>query len=167
MRVAKMILDKLDGVFHFEVVQAHCDIPCGIYDPHYAQLAAHTIIRMDMLIADLNKTPDMDIEAKNKLIRCVRVKEEHAERCEEEIETLWNDYFKPDHIKANPELPALIHDTIEAASKTRQSTKITDAQALLASVEKVAEIFWKTKNVKTKRVKSAYPTGEEIVMPQL
>ncbi len=166
MTALRRLLEKLDRTFGFTVAYAHCDIPCGIYDPHAAQVAAHTIVRMDMLIADLEKAP-MDIEARNKLIRCVKVKEEHAEKCENEIMTLWNDYFKPDHIKANPELSTLVYDTVQKASKARQSTKIADADALVESVEKVAEIFWKTKNVPTLRVKSFYPTERTFVYPKV
>ena len=163
--VGRSVLDRLDSVFGFEVAYAHCDIPCGIYDPHYAQLAAHTIIRMDMLIADLNKSGNMDVEARNKMIRCVRVKEEHAQRCEEEITTLWADYFKMEHFQADAELGPLIWNTLQIASKARQTTNIADAEALLANVEKVAEKFWKTKKIETKRAKSLYPTEREMVYP--
>ena len=164
--IARGFVAAADRIFKFGVVHAHCDIPCGIYDPHQAQLAAHTIIRMDMLIEELNKSSNTDIEAKNKMIRCVRVKEEHGEMCEEEIETLWGDYFKPDHYKKYPELQQLIWDTIQLASKTKQSTKISDAEALLANVEKIAEIFWATKGVGTVKAKSFYPTERTFIYPK-
>lgn len=163
--LGKSIMNGLDQIFHFEVAYAHCDIPCGIYDPHYAQLAAHTVIRMDMLIDELNKSGNMDVESRNKMIRCVRVKEKHAQKCEEEITTLWADYFKMEHFQADPELGPLIWNTLQTASKARQTTNIADAEALLANVEKVAEKFWKTKKIETKRVKSPYPTEREMVYP--
>jgi len=159
------ILKRLDNFLGFDVAYAHCDIPCGIYDPHMAQLAAHTVIRMDMLIADLQKADGADPETRNKMIRYTMVKEQHAELCKNEIRILWGDYFKPEHVQANPELHGLVWDTLKLASKARQSTKIADGETLLANVQKIAEIFWKTKNVQTKRVKSFYPSEHEMVYP--
>ncbi len=161
------ILGALDKLINFEVAYAHCDIPCGIYDPYAAQVAAHTVIRMDMLIDELNKSGNMDVEARNKMIRCVGVKEKHADACEDEIETLWADYFKPEHFKKFPELHQLIWDTVQLASKTKQGTKMEDAQALLAGIEKIAEIFWNTKNIETFRAKAPYPSESEMVYPKL
>jgi nickel superoxide dismutase len=165
--ILRKTLEALDKKVGFELAYAHCDIPCGIYDPHAAQLAAHTVIRMDMLIADLVKANDMSPEGRNKMIRCVRVKEKHADACEDEIETLWADYFKPDHFKSFPELHQLVWDTVQLASKTKQGVNIEDAKALLANVEAVAEIFWKTKNVETKKIPSFYPSGETMVYPKV
>ncbi len=158
-------MKALDNVFNFEVANAHCDIPCGIYDPHAAQMAAHTVIRMDMLIADLVKNPNMGPDERTKMVRYTNVKEQHAEICKHEIRVLWADYFKPEHAQANPELHGLVWDTLKLASKAKQGTSMADAEALLANIEKIAEIFWKTKNVQTKRVKSLYPSEHEMVYP--
>src|SRR5580658_2566622 len=98
--IVKSVLDTLDKKLHFTVAYAHCDVPCGIYDPHIAQMAAHTVIRMDMLIADSANVKGVpSAEERNKMIRCVAVKEQHAEICKHEIEVLWGDYFKPEHVK--------------------------------------------------------------------
>ena len=161
----KTILNFIDRFAHFSVAYAHCDIPCGIYDPHMAQMAAHTVIRMDMLIADLAKNPSMGVEERTKMIRYTSVKEQHAEICKNEIRVLWGDYFKPEHAQANPELHGLVWDTLKSASKARQSANIADAEMLLTNVQKIAEMFWKTKNVATKRVKSFYPSEHEFVYP--
>lgn len=163
--VANWILGSMDRIRPFAVAHAHCDIPCGIYDPHLAQVAAHTVIRMDMLIADAAKAGGTDIEARNKIARYIMIKEQHAELCKHEVRILWGDYFKPEHLQATPELHQLVWDVMKLASKAKQSTNIEDGKALLAAVEKVAEAFWKTKNVKTKRVKAFYPTEQEIVYP--
>ena len=40
----------LNRLFPAEEAHAHCDIPCGIYDPHLAQIGALTCIRMNQLI---------------------------------------------------------------------------------------------------------------------
>ncbi len=160
------ILVALDGIMNFKVVYAHCDIPCGIYDPHAAQVAAHTVYRMDMLIAELAKSGKMEVEDRSKFVRYNLVKEQHAEICKHEISVLWGDYFKLEHAKANPGLHELVWNTLKAASKAKQSVNVADADALLENVEKVAEIFWKTKSIPTVRVKAPYPTEKELVLPR-
>lgn len=165
MAILRSLLERLDKRFDFTVAYAHCDVPCGIYDPHAAQLAAHTVIRMDMLIADIMKAGGQTAEDRNKFIRCVKVKEEHAELLKHEVEVLWGDYFKPEHVQANPGLHELVWSTLKLASKAKQSTDLKTAEDLLANVELIAEYFWKTKNVSTKRVKSFYPSEHEMVYP--
>jgi nickel superoxide dismutase len=143
-----------------KTAHAHCDIPCGIYDPHQAQLAAHTIIRMTDLIA----------EHKNEIHETVRytsVKEEHAEMLKHEIRVIWGDYFKPEHAQKFPELHTLVWDIMKLGSKARQGVDKAVAEQLLEKVNRFAEIFWETKGVKTKKVKAPYPTGKDIVVPVL
>ena len=170
--LGRSILERIDGIAHFRTAYAHCDIPCGIYDPHQAQVAAHTVIRMVQLINDL-KVPTMEAKPEerqafvSKMQRYIAVKEQHAELCKSEIRILWGDYFKPDHTKDNPQLHDLIWKTLKSASKARQEIGMDAAKDLLNNVEQVAEMFWKTKGINTKRVKSFYPTNEEIVYPQI
>lgn len=146
---------------------AHCDIPCGIYDPHSAQVGAHTVIRMTKLIEDLHMEADT-IEAKkdfgHTLARCTQVKEEHGELVEKELGTLENDYFKEEHFKTYTDLRELIATAIKLSIKTRQTIDMTAAEELLEKVLKIAEIFYKTKNLEPVRVKSPYPTEREIVI---
>ena len=165
MEVLNNLVHRLDKVIKFPVAYAHCDIPCGIYDPYAAQVAAHTVIRMDMLIAEIGNAP-ASMEDRNKIIRCVKVKEEHAEMVKHEIAVIWGDYMKPEHAAANPGLSELVWNTLKLAGKAKQSTNIKDADALLESVQKFAEAFWKTKNIQTERVKSFYPTERTIVYPK-
>ena len=80
---------------------------------------------------------------------------------------LWGDYFKPEHATANPELHGLVWNTLKAASKAKQSVNIADADVLLESVYKIAEIFWKTKNMQSVRVKAPYPTEKDLVVPEM
>ena len=79
------------------VVSAHCDIPCGIYDPHGAVLAAQTVAKMVELIGALDGSSPAD---RNKFVRCVAVKEQHAELVKHEVQVIWSDYFKPEHLAA-------------------------------------------------------------------
>ncbi len=142
---------------------AHCDIPCGIYDPHAAQVAAHTVVRMNALIADLAKD---DMEAYgSKLGRYVLAKEEHAELVKKEIRILWGDYFRPEHVEQYPNLHNLVFTAMKQASAARQNVSMDAAQSLLASVQEIAEIFWKTKGAEVRRAPSRQTSGGEIVYP--
>lgn len=164
----RTVIRQLDGIFGFTVAYAHCDVPCGIYDPHAAQVAAHTVVRMDMLIADVtaNAKGAPSAEDRNKFSRYVLVKEQHAEIVKHEVQVLWSDYFKVEN--APKELHDLVWSTLKLASKAKQSTDIKTAEDLLESVQKVAEAFWASKKVQTVRVKSFYPTEERtIVYPKV
>jgi len=86
------ILSKLDEKYHFEQAQAHCDIPCGIYDPSSAQIAALTVVRMMDLMADLAKGESKNnVDFHNSMDRYITVKEEHAEKAKQEIRIIWGD----------------------------------------------------------------------------
>ncbi len=157
---------KVLNILNVQNVYAHCDIPCGIYDPHLALVAAHTVLRMDMLIQDLSKNAKDNLDYNHKLSRYSDVKEKHAELCKQEVRIIWGDYFKPEHLQKFPEIHELVWNVMKTASKARQSTDINDAKALLESVNKFTEIFWKTKGVDSIRVKAPYPTEAEMVVPK-
>jgi nickel superoxide dismutase len=159
------IVKKIDSLFHFEEAKAHCDIPCGIYDPITAQIAALTVIRMIDLADELEKEKPKNLESQNSLARYVAVKEEHAEKCKHEIRVIWGDYFKPEHIQKYPELTSLTNEIMHHGSKAKQSMKRDEALQLLKSVNRFAQIFWETKDVNTKMVKAPYEPGEQIVVP--
>ena len=168
---ARTLLDRLsDAVHPPRAVFAHCDIPCGIYDPHEAQIAALTTIRMDQLIGEL-AAPAMDAKPEDraayvsKLSRYTTVKEQHAERVKHEVRVIWADYFTADHAKQFPHLHELTVKILKQASKVRQGTHLADAQELLASVQEFAELFWKTKGATTKRQPSLQKSGGELVVP--
>jgi nickel superoxide dismutase len=141
---------------------AHCDIPCGIYDPHQAQLAAHTVIRMTQLLLGVKR--EDETKAEHDVARITHVKEEHSSAIEEELETLRNDYFKKEHYEEYPNLNELFSKVLKSVSKARQNIDITAAEETLSGVLEIAEIFYKTKGVTPIRVKSIYPTGGEIVV---
>jgi nickel superoxide dismutase len=162
------MLETLDRVFAFERARAHCDIPCGIYDPHQAQIAALTVIRMVDLMEDLAKAPQKEnLEFHNTLSRYIAVKEEHAELCKREIRVIWGDYFKAEQLAKFPEVPELVHKIMQLGSQARQSTNRGTALELLSTVNRFAEIFWETKGIATKRVKAPYKPSEEVAYPVL
>ena len=124
------------------IAHAHCDIPCGIYDPHEAEIAARTVARMVELINGLEGD---DTEARNKFSRCVRVKDEHAEKVKHEVQVIWSDYFKPEHLTAYPDLHTKVWNVLKLASKTKQSVDADAAAQLEAAVKEFSDIFWATK----------------------
>lgn len=163
------VLRFIDKLFPPQVAYAHCDVPCGIYDPHEAQMAAHTIIRMTSLINELKATSDNpEFDERKKIIsqiaRLTKVKEDHAELLKQQVRVIWGDYFKPEHIEKNKDLHDLVFKIMKQASKVRQEVNLEEAKALLESVQKFAEIFWETKERKSVRVKSGYPTEGEIIL---
>ena len=126
------------------IAYAHCDIPCGIYDPAGAQQAARTVARMVELIGQID--PDSTAVAdQNKFIRCVTVKEQHAELVKREVQVIWSDYFKPEHLAAAPDLHTKVWNLLKLAGKNKQSIDAEAAAQLEAAVKEFADIFWATK----------------------
>lgn len=162
------LLSAIDRVVHFERAKAHCDIPCGIYDPHLAQVAALTVIRMIDLMAEKAAGSKEDVvEFHNSMARYIAVKEEHAELCKREVRVIWGDYLKKEHMEKYPELAGLVHSIMQMGSKCRQSASRETALQLLSAINRFAEIYWETKGIATKRVKAPYKPGEEITYPIL
>lgn len=135
---------------------AHCDIPCGIYEPTPMQIAAHTVLRMMQLFEEQKS----DVHS---VVRIVHVKEDHGALVEKEIGTLKNDYFKPEHFKEFPELKDLMKDAIQLSAKTRQKVDIEMASELIEKTLQISEIFYKTKGFEPVRVPSGFPSGGELV----
>ena len=161
----------LDRVSPAPIAHAHCDIPCGIYDPHHAQLAAHTVVRMVDLINQLEKpgpsaTAEQRQEYTNKLTRYIATKEQHSEIAKSELRILWADYFKPDHLKTFPELHDTMWKALKTASKARQEINLQAAEDLLKATNDVALMFWKTKGFETITTKAPYPTERQTVYPK-
>jgi nickel superoxide dismutase len=169
MSLAQPILSIVSRFLSPAIAHAHCDLPCGIYDPHQAQIAALTIIRMIDIMQELESTHTghHDEEFRNSMIRCVIIKEDHGRILKHEIATIWGDYFKPEHIEKYPEIHELVHKIMQLASKGKQTVSRTQGEELLEAVNQFAEIFWKTKNIATKRAKSPHKPEMEIVYPNL
>ena len=163
------IAQKINQHIHVEVVEAHCDIPCGIYDPHHALIGALTVIRMVDLINNLVEAhgTDADAEFFNSMARYVAVKEEHAELTKHEVRIIWGDFIKAEHVEAYPQLPGLVHKIMQLGSKARQTVDRGTAEALLAAVNEFSEIFWQIKGKETKRVNAPFPVTDEMVVPLL
>ncbi len=162
------IVAALDRRIGFAAARAHCDIPCGIYDPIIAQIAALTVVRMIDLIADLeSKGGEKDAAYHNSLSRYVTIKEEHAEKAKHEIRVIWGDYIKPQHIEKHPGIADLVHRIMQLGSKSRQTVDRETAVQFVEAINQFAEIFWETKGITTKRAKAPYAPALEFVYPVL
>ncbi len=157
-------INTLDKTFHFKRAQAHCDVPCGIYDPSTAQIGALTVVRMMDLMAGLESE---GVAHENSMARYIAVKEEHAEKVKHEIRVIWGDYIKPEHIEKHPELNDVVFKIMKLGSKARQTADRQTGVELVEAVNQFATIFWETKGVKTKKAKAPYAPALEMVYPDL
>ncbi|MDA0267250.1 MAG: superoxide dismutase, Ni [Cyanobacteria bacterium] len=143
-------ISQLQNWFPAPAVHAHCDGPCGVYDPSSARVAAEAVVSMTKKLMDLEVPPAGDkaalIKYNNTFSRFVAIKEEQAQLTKDELLILWTDYFKPVHLEAYPDL----HDTFWKAAKLCSACKVEvstqHAQELMAAVEKIHGIFWATKS---------------------
>jgi nickel superoxide dismutase len=162
------IIQKIDKYLRFPEAKAHCDVPCGIYDPISAQIDALTVVRMMDLIDGLaggeEKTRK---DFHNSMARYIAVKETHAEKAKHEIRIIQGDFIKKDHIEEYPDLPGLVHKIMQLGSKCRQTTDREHGLALVDAINEFAEIFWAIKGVKTKIAKAPYAPALEMVYPDL
>lgn len=140
----KQVISHLQAWLPAPEVHAHCDGPCGVYDPSSARVAAEAVLSMTKKLLDLNM--DGSVASHNTFARFVAIKEEQAQIAKDELLILWTDYFKPVHLEAYPDL----HDTFWKAAKLCSACKVEvslqHAQELMAAVEKIHGIFWATKS---------------------
>ena len=164
----KSLLRLIDRISPPPVAHAHCDIPCGIYDPALAQQAAQTVVRMNQLIEALEQPQNAKEQwnkYNNSLSRYIAVKEEHAELVKREVRIIWGDYFKPEHLEKHADLHTMVWNIMKLGSKCRQEINMPAAQDLLGEVQKFAEAFWATKGAAVRRQPSMQAVGGESVVP--
>lgn len=146
------MFDKLKEKFvgELEIAEAHCDAPCGIYDPASARIAAEAALSMTKKILALTAPDGSDAVATaafhNTMTRYIVVKEQQAHVAKEELLILWTDYFKPVHLEKYPNL----HDTFWKAAKLCSAVKVEvsleHATELLDAIKEIHTIFWATKD---------------------
>jgi|TARA_R110002072_G_scaffold49277_33_gene134063 nickel superoxide dismutase len=159
------LISKLDKN-SVESAAAHCDVPCKIYDPSMIIVPALTVVRMLDIMAELADRP-MDLATVNTLSRAVAQKEEHAAAVKHQTVVIWGDYFKAPQFEQFPNASELVHSIMLQASKCKVGTDRNDGVELVNLVNQFVEMFWATKNVKTKRAVSPYPPALEVVYPDL
>ena len=160
------LISQLDLLKPVTQASAHCDIPCKIYDPSTAQIAALTILRMVDLITEMDGK-EKDVAYQNSMSRFIATKEEHGIKLKEEVRIIWGDYFKAPQMEKFPEIHELTHSIMMAASKSKQEINRDQTLKLIEKVNRFAEIFWATKDVKVKRAVCPYPPSVEMVYPDL
>ena len=119
--------------------QAHCDLPCGVYDPAQARIEAESITA---LIAKVNDSDDPDFRT-----RAVLIKEQRSELVKHHLWVLWTDYFKAPHFEKYPQLHTLFNEAtkLAGAGGTKGTLDAAVADELLAKIDEIAGIFWETK----------------------
>ena len=120
-------------------VSAHCDLPCGVYDPAQARIEAESIKGIIAKVAD-NDDPDFRT-------RAIIIKEPRAEMVKHHLWVRWTDYFKPPHFEKYPPLHVLVNAAtkLAGASGAKGALDADVADQLLAKIDEIAEIFWETK----------------------
>lgn len=146
MPVLARLLERLDRIAPAPVVSAHCDGPCGVYDPASARIAAEAVLSMTRKLVDLQPALASDDDgAANTYSRFVAIKEEQAQLVKDELGVLWSDYFKPEHLEIHPELHTVFWTAIKAASTTKTEVNVDAAVDLLNQIEAIHHLFWSTK----------------------
>ena len=120
-------------------VHAHCDLPCGVYDPAQARIEAQSVKAIAEKIA---ASDDADFRT-----RAILIKEQRSELVKHHLWVLWTDYFKPPHFEKNPQLHTLVNEAtkLAGAGGTKGSNDVEVADKLLAKIDEIADIFWETK----------------------
>jgi nickel superoxide dismutase len=143
-------MSLLNIIFPLKKVYAHCDIPCGVYDPKPAQMAAESVFKMVDKILNPAAVDEKDqasrVNFHNNMTRYVIVKEQQAEICKREILILWTDFFKEENLKDFPELHSLVWKTTKLCSTNKREVSLEKAKELQDHVDKIAEIFGKVKS---------------------
>jgi nickel superoxide dismutase len=146
MKVTKLIKQMFPAQ---ELVEAHCDGPCGVYDPASARIAGEAVLSMTKKLLALPHPDHADAAATaayhNTFSRYVAIKEEQAHLAKEEVLVLWTDYFKPVHLEAYPDLHNLIWETTKLCSAAKQHVDLDAATKLMQNIEKIHNVFWATK----------------------
>jgi nickel superoxide dismutase len=126
-------------------VHAHCDLPCGVYDPAQARIEAESVAKIQEKYQDAanqKKPTETEDEFKS---RCILIKEERADLVKHHLWVLWTDYFKPEHLEKHGELHDLFWKATKAAGDAKKSQDPAQGKELLGLIDQVAEIFWETK----------------------
>ncbi len=116
------------------VARAHCDLPCGVYDPEQARIEAESCYR---IVEKHNASEDPTFRT-----RAIAIKEQRADLVKHHLDVLWHDYFKPEHLEAVPNLHDLFWKANKQVSKVKASTDLADAKALLDLIDQV-DAAWK------------------------
>jgi nickel superoxide dismutase len=121
------------------VVHAHCDLPCGVYDPAQARIEAESI----KAIQEKYQANDDEVFR----TRALLIKEQRAELVKHHLWVLWTDYFKPNHFEKYPQLHQLFNEATKQAGAAGAKAAVDpkEGQKLIEQIDEIAKIFWETK----------------------
>src|SRR6201994_2861644 len=122
------------------VAPAHCDLPCGVYDPAQALIEAQSV---KAILEKYAANEDPAFRA-----RAIYIKEQRSELVKHHLWVLWTDYFKPPHFEKYPQLHQLFNEAtkLAGAAGTKGGADKGKADELLAKIDEISKIFWETKN---------------------
>ena len=127
------------------VVHAHCDLPCGIYDPAQARVEAESVKAIQTRYQDAEKFKSAAESVEDYRIRALAIKEARADLVKEHLWVLWTDYFKPEHVEKYPQLHELFWNATKEAGLAKKAMDPAQGQKLLDSIDEIGKIFWETK----------------------
>ncbi len=130
---------------------AHCDIPCGVYDPQQARIEAESCYK---IIQKYNDSSDELFRQ-----RCTHVKEERAELAKHHIDVMWHDYFKPEHVEKFSDLHDVCWKASKQASQVKRTADIAEAQKLLDLVDRIDHMWRATGGAEATRMQQLQPAG--------
>jgi nickel superoxide dismutase len=131
------------------VVDAHCDIPCGVYDPQQARIETESCYKI------IQKYHDSEDPVFRK--RSIHVKEERAELVKHHIDVLWHDYFKPEHVQKFPDLHEVCWKAAKQASQVKRTVDLEEAQKLLDLIDRIDHMWRETGGPKATRMQQLEP----------
>jgi nickel superoxide dismutase len=138
MPIADRLLSTIDRILPpATVVRAHCDLPCGVYDPAQARIEAESV---KACMEKFNASDDPVFKE-----RAVAIKEERSDLVKHHLWVLWTDYFKPEHLEKHPNLHDLFWSATKAAGEAKKTTDVAVAQRLLDSIGEIDTVFRATK----------------------
>ncbi|NET60123.1 MAG: superoxide dismutase, Ni [Symploca sp. SIO2E6] len=139
------IANQIKNWFPAPIVHAHCDGPCGVYDPASARIAAEAVLSMTKKILDLQAKSADDPAYQNTITRYIQIKEEQAQLTKKELLVLWTDYFKPVHLEQFPDLHTKFWEVGKLCSACKVEVSLQHAQELMDAIKEIQEMFWATK----------------------
>jgi nickel superoxide dismutase len=138
MRLLSRALSLADRVSAPTAAHAHCDLPCGVYDPAQARIEAQSV---KAIMERYHQNQDPDYRT-----RCIVIKEERADLVKHHLWVLWTDYFKPEHLDKVPNLHDLVWRATKAAGDAKKTTDVAVADKLLGLIDEVDAAFKATKS---------------------
>lgn len=137
MRIADHLLALADRLSQPTPVHAHCDLPCGVYDPAQARIEAESV---KAVMEKYNASNDEAFK-----VRAILIKEERSDLVKHHLWVLWTDYFKPEHLERFPNLHDMFWKATKTAGEAKKTNDVKVADRLLSEIAAIDKMFWESK----------------------